>query len=312
MPSEPRGRHPSAAVAANRADVPDGGPFGRRRLLRMAIGAGATVALTAACGRDGAPDAGRAPRQRDASRSGSPQIDDADDPARLLSRPRDGASGTTIEPGLHSLGVTADRDAKLFVPPEARGGRPVPLMVTLHGAGGGGDGRGLGRFGEAGALGVALLLPLSRGPSWDIIVEGRFGPDVELIDAALAATFDRIAVDPSAIALAGFSDGASYALTLGLANGDLFPFLIGASPGFVVDVERHGDPDVFVSHGRRDKVLPIDQTSRRIVPQLRGAGYDVTYVEFEGGHELPAQIVQRSIRWFLSRARPAGFARPGG
>jgi len=174
-------------------------------------------------------------------------------------------------------------------------------MATLHGAGGGRHG-GLGRFREAAERGVAVLLPLSRGPSWDIIVEGAFGSDIEVIDAALAATFERIPVDPDAVALAGFSDGASYALTVGLANGDLFRFVIGASPGFMVDTERRGTPDVFVSHGREDQTLPIDQASRVIVPGRRAAGYDVTYVEFQCEHELPPAIANREIEWFLDGA----------
>jgi phospholipase/carboxylesterase len=35
------------------------------------------------------------------------------------------------------------------------------------------------------------------------------------------------------VALGGFSDGASYALSLDLTNGDLFASLIAFSPGFI-------------------------------------------------------------------------------
>ena len=38
-------------------------------------------------------------------------------------------------------------------------------------------------------------------------------------------------IDPSRIAMAGFSDGASYSLSVGLANGDLFSAVFGFSPG---------------------------------------------------------------------------------
>jgi predicted esterase len=275
--------------------------FARRRFLRL-IGGGAAVALGGSCGAFGTDDEeprGRGDRGAPGDAATS-EVDDADDPVRLISRPDPAVTASDVEPGLQPLGVVADRDATLFVPREALRG-PVPLMVTLHGAGGGRHG-GLGRFREAAERGVAVLLPLSRGPSWDIIVEGAFGSDIEVIDAALAATFERIPVDPDAVALAGFSDGASYALTVGLANGDLFPFVIGASPGFMVDTERRGRPDVFVSHGRQDRTLPIDQTSRAIVPDLRAAGYDVTYVEFQGEHELPPAIANREIEWFLDGA----------
>ena len=58
-------------------------------------------------------------------------------------------------------------------------------------------------------------------------------------------------------------------------------------------------PDIFIAHGIQDPVLPIDQTSRRIVPQLRRAGYDVTYVEFEGVHHVEPENQERAVRWFL-------------
>ncbi len=80
--------------------------------------------------------------------------------------------------------------------------------------------------------------------------------------------FQQVFVDPNRISVGGFSDGASYALALGLANGDLFSRVIAFSPGFVPPVPRSGKPRVFVSHGDADAVLPIDRTSRRLVPAL--------------------------------------------
>jgi predicted esterase len=85
------------------------------------------------------------------------------------------------------------------------------------------------------------------------------------------------AIDPARVAIGGFSDGASYALSLGLTNGDLFSHVLAFSPGFMAPAGQEGSPRIFVSHGTRDAVLPIDRCSRRIVPTLRRAGYDVAY-----------------------------------
>jgi predicted esterase len=106
-----------------------------------------------------------------------------------------------------------------------------------------------------------------------------------------------VPVDPARIAVGGFSDGASYALSLGLANGDLFPRVIAFSPGFVVSAAVHGHPRFFVSHGTADPILPIDECSRVIVPRLRSMGYDVTFREFDGRHEVPADVAQAGMRW---------------
>ncbi len=106
------------------------------------------------------------------------------------------------------------------------------------------------------------------------------------------------AVDAERVAVAGFSDGASYALGLGMANGDLFRRIIAFSPGFEPPSREEGRPDVFISHGIADDVLPIDRCSRRIVPALRRRGYDVRYQEFEGGHEIPAGIIEAGLSWW--------------
>ena len=119
------------------------------------------------------------------------------------------------------------------------------------------------------------------------------------IDRAIEQTFGRYSVDPGRIAVEGFSDGASYALSLGITNGDLFTHAMAFSPGFCWPDAEIGKPGVFVSHGTQDNVLPIDQCSRRIVPKIQRAGYDVRYREFEGGHAYPPEIVQEALAWFV-------------
>ena len=122
------------------------------------------------------------------------------------------------------------------------------------------------------------------------------------IDRALEHTFARYEVDPARLAVGGFSDGASYALSLGLTNGDLFTHVLALSPGFMAPGRRRGEPRVFVSHGSEDAVLPIARTSRRLVPQLQGSGYDVLYREFGGGHAVPRPVAREAVGWFLADA----------
>lgn len=195
-----------------------------------------------------------------------------------------------VAPGEHPLSLGGARDGLLYVP---RGYDPsvaAPLAVMLHGAGG--TGRGMGfTFEHADQAGAIVLAPDSRDPrSWDAIV-GRLGPDVEFIDRALGDVFQRCHIDSRRIAVGGFSDGASYALTIGLANGSLFTHVLAFSPGFIAGTSRGGRrPRVFVSHGTGDRILPIEQTSRQIVSTLRDDGYAVTYREFHGGHQVPPAI----------------------
>jgi phospholipase/carboxylesterase len=167
----------------------------------------------------------------------------------------------------------------------------------LHGAGGKAEhGLSLLRY-MADTTGLVLLAVDSRGPTWDMLL-GEYGPDVLFINEALEFAFARCAVDPSRLAIGGFSDGASYALSLGLGNGELFTHVIAFSPGFVSPPRREGAPRIYVSHGTRDTVLPIEPCSRRIVPQLERAGYDVRYREFDGPHTIPPEISQEALDWF--------------
>ena len=185
------------------------------------------------------------------------------------------------------------------MPATYRADRPAPLVVSFHGAGGSGR-RGLSRLQAlADAAGFLLLSPDSRDSTWDVVRTG-FGPDVEFVDRALELVFARYAVESARVAAEGFSDGASYALSLGLVNGDLFTHVIAFSPGFLLAERPVGQPRCYVSHGVQDPILPIDPCSRRIVRQLRGDRYDVRYTEFEGGHVVPPAIAKAAVDWLLT------------
>jgi phospholipase/carboxylesterase len=266
----------------------------RRRLLAVASLLGAS-ALSCRWNVPPREPAGPLPRQGAGSGTES---------GRLSARPGGAPTGEPIL-GLQPLGLGGDRDGLLYVPQGYQPERPLPLVVMLHGAGGDGLG-GLSPFKDrADQANLILLAPDSRGRTWDVLL-GDYGPDVAFLDRALAQTLARYAVDPERVAVEGFSDGASYALGLGLANGDLFRRIVAFSPGFVATSASHGrtawperrtGPSVFISHGQADDVLPIDRCSRRIVPALRRSGYDVHYKEFPEGHTIPPEIVEEALGW---------------
>jgi phospholipase/carboxylesterase len=198
--------------------------------------------------------------------------------------------------GLQPLGLGTGRDGLLYVPSTYQPSEPLPLLVLLHGAGGV-AGNWFGSYDERGeAARIVMLAPDSRGATWDA-TGGRFGPDVRFLESALRWTFDRVAIASGKVGIVGFSDGASYALSLGIANGDYFDRIVAYSPGFIARSSVHGRPPIFISHGTSDGILPIASTSRVIVPELRRAGYQVAYTEFDGGHEVPQAISDAAIAW---------------
>jgi phospholipase/carboxylesterase len=231
------------------------------------------------------------------SEAGSPAEE-----GRLLARPRNPpAEGLPwpLPPGLHPLGQGGARDGKLRVPAGLPPGSRLPLIVMLHGATGNAE-RALRRI-SAIADQALVMLPESLGTSWDIL-EGGYGPDVGRLDEALHRIFAAWPVDPERLAIAGFSDGASYALSLALMNGTLFSHCLAFSPGFVAPVRFEGRPALFVSHGVEDEVLPIDACSRRLMPKLERAGYYGQYMEFPGKHEVPEEVQQAGLAFLLAGA----------
>ena len=110
---------------------------------------------------------------------------------------------------------------------------------------------------------------------------------------------------PGGWRLAGYLTGASYALSIGLTNGDVLPTVLAFSPGFLVAPYPTGKPRVFVSHGRTDPILPIDACSGAFVPSMREAGYDVNFREFDGGHTVPPPVSDEAVRWWLDGAPPS-------
>jgi len=212
------------------------------------------------------------------------------DAGRLNVRPSPAES--PLGPGLHHLEL--DRETLLYIPENHRG----PLSLLLHGANGHPE-RILNTLrAAADEFGVALLAPKSLDATWDAI-HGRFDLDLPFLSGALAVAFRRCAVDRAHLAVTGFSDGATMAVALGVANGDLFTHVLAFSPGFLIPLRRVGAARYFLSHGTADDILPIDH-SRTIVRDLRRAHLDVHLREFDGGHTVPPNVAQEAFRWFVS------------
>lgn len=251
-------------------------PLSRRDAVRLGLGALGGVLV--GCPKTGATGA--------RAIGGSP---------RLFARPR--APSKTPTPGLSVPNITTGREAFLYVPAGYRVTRPAPLVLMFHGAGGFAYAPVNLFQPYADGAGLILLSVGSRGVTWDAI-HGDFDVDVPFIDKALDAAFDMCAVDPARVSVEGFSDGATYALAVGRANGSLFSRVAAFSAGVLLPVTTRGKPAFFISHGAQDSVIAVDN-ARRIVTTLQ-ADYDVTYREFEGGHSVPPAIAAEAAGWLAA------------
>lgn len=201
--------------------------------------------------------------------------------------------------------------------PKARAAAPAPVLVALHGAGGQAS-QVLDSFREvADANGIVLLIPQSVKGTWDMIedlksrlgvemnVQPRYGKDLKALDAALADLFGKVAVDPARIGIMGFSDGATYALSVGTANPQLFKRVIAFSPGPAFLGKSGPDQYVFISHGENDRVLPY-ANARGFASKLRVKKVPVEFERFDGGHEVPKAIKEKAMAFFRDPAAATG------
>ena len=212
-------------------------------------------------------------------------------------------AGDDIPIGKSRLGISdGERDATVYVPPSYRKGVPMPLLVMLHGF------RSTAEavrytFPLADEFGVIVLAPESRDITWGQEIPG-FDTDARYLGMAVRWVREVLTVDPNKVAMGGVSDGAGYALNMGLAYGDTFRHLMIFSVGMLQTFRRQGKPRVFLAHGVRDEQMPIDRTARKFVPQLKDDGYDVTYREYDGGHGAPLPVVRESFEWLVQGATP--------
>jgi phospholipase/carboxylesterase len=230
--------------------------------------------------------------------------------------------GVTAEPGRivipakaatqnasHGLQKLSGRNGLLYIP--TGHAEPLPLLVLLHNAGGSpsewfSGGGSYAPYADKG--GFIILAPESPAVTWGSGPK-NWGYDYLAVNRALEEAFARCTIDPNRLAIGGFSDGASYALSLGLANGDVFSHIIAFSPGFIVRAQARGRignnnqvqiPLVYIAHGVGDNVLPIGSTSRVFVSSLQKNGYKVEFREFSGGHHLSHQVVDQAMSWLTA------------
>lgn len=221
-------------------------------------------------------------------------LDAFKDPPSAKLRSRPGGAPLALPAGLTQRTEEGTTFAA-YLPASAAALERIPLMLFLHGAN-----RTVDVFMErfrpiADATGVMLLMPYSADYTWDAI-RRSFGPDVAGIDRSLQWIFGQAPIDPTRLALSGFSDGATYTLALGRANGDLFSSrLVAYSPGYLIPVSAVGHPPIVISHGTSDTVLPFWNTRDSIVPALRKDGYTVDFRPFDGAHAVPLSVVQEQM-----------------
>jgi predicted esterase len=197
--------------------------------------------------------------------------------------------------------------AHILAPQVIDPARHHPLVLVLHGAGRQDEMLARMLREEADRRQAVFVVPRSRAMTWDLIAGGA-GEDLAFIKVVLESVYGRFPIDPRRQAVIGFSDGASYALALGLSNPRVFDAVMGWAAGFVaIDTNNFAaddpKPRVLLEHGTRDQLFPFEQVAVPIRDLLTRLGYPLEYWVDEGGIHWPrADLMPAMLDWYLGPA----------
>jgi phospholipase/carboxylesterase len=197
-----------------------------------------------------------------------------------------------------------------------RGGDHPPTLVLMHGYGSRAEDwlqfEGRLQIPDDGRL-ILLQGPMrgplsgSRGWWWlnieGHIPEGERHPDFSTANPAgikVASRLVRTYLEDieGPIVLGGFSQGAMLSGEVAFQTDQELAglvFLGGTTVNEAGWVERFPGRrhlPIFIAHGRRDGVLPF-ATAERFANRLKAAGLNVTWVPFDGGHNVSAVVIER-------------------
>jgi len=193
----------------------------------------------------------------------------------------------------------------LHVPETPEPGKPLPMIVVLHGAGSTGDDilatwveRLNGEF-------IVACPSYPMGAWWAKNAE-------DLVLEVIRKTRADYPVDPSRVFIAGLSNGAIGAYMIGMFYPDLFagiaPIAGTITPRYMHFLVNLRNTPVYTIQGVYDPIFPI-MLSRRVNKILSDMNYPVVYREHEekglahGGHFLPESEIPALVAWLKQQAR---------
>jgi len=184
--------------------------------------------------------------------------------------------------------------------PPKRGGKPDTLVILLHGYGSNGaDLIGLAPFWADLAPGAVFVAPngiedvpqAPGGFQWFPItsldphlMESGVRQAAQSVDRFIDRELEKYGLDPSRLALVGFSQGTMMALHVGLRRTQQIAGILGFSGvlvgGRTLKDEMRAKPPVLLIHGDRDPTIPIPamfDSAEALAEAGHGAQWHISY-----------------------------------
>jgi poly(3-hydroxybutyrate) depolymerase len=248
-----------------------------------------------------------------------------------------GVQGSTSFVNLPFSVLGEERTAALYVPPGYTASKSWPMIVFLHGGGGGGDNRGnalntwmrkqpivqaIRRHPERFPALVLIprcpkgkiWAPIPSDPvqsAWRLRHHGRQpAPDAEVhVTAAIDAAIASYSVDNSRITLTGHSMGGEGTTRYAALHADRFAGIAPSAGSAVIvmeDVPELATMGVWMFQGENDDISTVG-LARRLSSAIRAAGGELRYTEYENaGHGTAALVYEDAevIDWLVKQKKP--------
>ncbi|MGE0742662.1 MAG: alpha/beta hydrolase [Hyphomonadaceae bacterium] len=184
--------------------------------------------------------------------------------------------------------------------PPKRGGKPDSLVILLHGYGSNGnDLISLAPYWADALPGTAFVSPNAIEPVPGVPGGYQWFPITQLdphlmergvraaapsVESFIDRELERYGLDPSRLALVGFSQGTMMALHVGLRRERPVAAILGLSGvlvgGQTLKGEMRSKPPILLIHGDRDPTIPIPamfDSARQLCDAGHGAQWHVSY-----------------------------------
>ncbi len=196
----------------------------------------------------------------------------------------------------------------------------TPLLLLLHGFGANEDDLfSLAPYLDERFMIVSARAPVTIRPHSYAWFNLNFTPEGVIIDLEearqnlntlhkfISELIDSYQIDRHSVYLMGFSQGAMMSLAIALTYPGTATAVVSMS-GRLLSHTFNGIPEkdaliglpIFVAHGTRDEVLPI-QHARDARASLSEFPVDLTYREYDMGHEISAESIDDIMRWLKNQ-----------
>jgi phospholipase/carboxylesterase len=185
------------------------------------------------------------------------------------------------------------------------------VLVLLHGRGGNTarSAKLVERLRDAGLpADVSIVLiegpfPTTFGHAWgnDALEQATSRSRVR---ARLAELLGAHGPEPTRVVLAGFSQGAGVAGDIAVEEPRVGALASFSPCGFWLrsQLPKRSELRVLLAHGNRDDVCPVNE-SRTLASVLKNAHVPVQYLEFDGEHTIPAEVIRALVAFTTASSR---------